>query len=105
MSAHRRGDGFVEFRVRDTGVGIAPDELDKLFTPFHRAPNVKTAHVSGTGLGLYIARNLTELHGGQMWVRSIVDKGTTFSFTMPLAAGHARRPEAGHEEEAALSSR
>ncbi len=105
VSTRKREDGFVEFHVRDSGVGIAADEMDKLFTPFHRAPNAKTSHVSGTGLGLYIARSLTELHGGEMWVHSVIDKGATFFFTMPLAVGQERGLDADREGEAALSNR
>jgi len=76
-------DGMIRFRVTDAGVGINAEGQKYLFVPFSRVANERTSDVSGTGLGLYIAQNLVELHGGKMWVESEPDQGTTIYFTMP----------------------
>lgn len=77
-------DSYLEVSIRDTGVGIPEGELDKVFTKFFRAKNVVKFETEGTGLGLYIARNIIEAHGGKIWVESIENRGTTFYFTLPL---------------------
>ena len=93
MSAEKRDDGLVQFSLSDTGRGIAPEEQKNLFTPFYRVPGATTADVAGTGLGLYIAKNLVELHGGNLWVESVPGKGSTFFFTLPMAQrGGSTRP-------------
>lgn len=78
--------GFVEIAVKDTGVGIAKDDLDKLFTKFGRMQSAYTASstTGGTGLGLYITKNYVELHGGKIWVESELGKGTSFIFTLKV---------------------
>ena len=70
------------FRVRDRGMGIPPEDLKNLFTPFHRAANV--GNISGTGLGLAIVRKCIKLHQGKIAVESEVGVGTTFTVTIPL---------------------
>jgi signal transduction histidine kinase len=77
-------DAQVQVDVADTGVGIPPDELPKMFSRFFRANNSLKDEVGGTGLGLSIAKSFVELHGGDMWVTSEIDVGSTFSFTLPL---------------------
>lgn len=69
--------------VADTGIGMSEDELEKLFTKFFRATRAKDM-ASGTGLGMMITRSLVEAHGGELWVESEVDKGTTFHFVVPV---------------------
>ena len=76
-------DGSVEISVADTGVGIAPEDQDKVFEEF-RQVGTASKKVEGTGLGLAISRKFIELHGGRIWVRSMVGSGSTFSFTLPL---------------------
>jgi len=79
----RRGDGEVEVSVTDRGVGIAPEDLPHIFERFYRAKGVRRAE--GLGLGLYIAKMLVEAHGGHIWAKSELGKGSTFSFTLPIA--------------------
>lgn len=74
---------FIQINIADTGLGIPADALDKLFTKFFRAENALTKETAGSGLGLYIVRNVVRRHGGQIWVESVVNRGTTFHFTLP----------------------
>ncbi len=79
------GQDFVRLGIQDTGVGMTPDELDKLFTKYFRANNPQVRGVPGTGLGLVITRSIVEMHGGAISVESETGKGSTFSFTVPVA--------------------
>ena len=79
-------DGQVEIRVTDTGIGIPPEEQKRLFSHFFRGEHEVVREQEGTGLGLSIARSIVEAHGGEIWVESEVEKGTTFLFTVPVAA-------------------
>ncbi len=71
-------------RVRDTGIGIKPEDLQALFKPFKQIDAGITRQYEGTGLGLSICKRLVELLGGQIWVESEWGKGSTFAFTLPL---------------------
>ncbi len=73
----------VVFYVRDTGVGIAPDSLNRIFERFYKADRARSG--GGTGLGLSIARHLVELHGGRIWADSVQGQGSTFYFSLPTA--------------------
>jgi signal transduction histidine kinase len=73
----------VRISITDEGVGIAPDDLTKLFQKFSRIPNARSVSVGGTGLGLYWARQIIKLHGGSIQVRSKVGQGTTFCVVLP----------------------
>ncbi len=71
--------------VRDTGVGMSPEVLERLFTKFFRADNGKKFRPDGSGLGLYIAKNILAAHGGEIWAQSELGKGSVFYFTLPLS--------------------
>ena len=86
ISAHLVKDKFVQIDVEDTGIGIPEEDIDHIFDRFFRSERHEVQLVDGTGLGLAITRSFIEMLGGEIWVRSEVDVGTTFSFTMPLAA-------------------
>jgi len=75
----------VLVRVRDDGVGIPGEAIPHIFEEFYRADNVKAESVEGTGLGLSIVSQIIHTHGGRIWVESEQGKGTTFSFTLPIA--------------------
>jgi signal transduction histidine kinase len=84
VNAAREGS-FVHVSVSDTGVGIPEEDLRDIFDKYAQARSRATRSEKGTGLGLYITRQLVELHGGKIGVRSEVGKGSTFSFTIPIA--------------------
>lgn len=75
--------GEACLRVEDGGVGIAPDERDRIFAPFYRTS--RTRDVPGTGLGLHISRRLAEQHGGRLWLEQSRDPGSVFTLALPLA--------------------
>lgn len=85
ISAEKSEAAFVLVAVRDTGLGIKPEEQNKVFYKFFRSSDPETRRAPGTGLGLNIARNLIELHGGRIWLESQYRQGTTFYFTIPTA--------------------
>jgi CheY-like chemotaxis protein/two-component sensor histidine kinase len=80
-----RQDGFARVAVSDNGFGISAADQERLFTRFYRVDSSITREVGGTGLGLSIVKDLVELHGGQVSVRSAEGEGSTFAFTVPLA--------------------
>ncbi len=75
----------IIIKIRDTGVGIPKPQQQRIFEKFFRAENALTTETSGTGLGLYIAKNIIEKHGGKIWFTSEENIGTTFTFTIPIA--------------------
>lgn len=74
---------YIKITVEDTGIGILATDIDKIFTKFYRAPNAQRVKADGTGLGLYITRNIIRQHGGEIGVESTLGRGTIFSFTLP----------------------
>jgi signal transduction histidine kinase/DNA-binding response OmpR family regulator len=83
VEVERVGDADLELRVRDTGIGIRPEDLERLFAPFTQAEAGTTRAHGGTGLGLSISRQLAEQMGGSVTVRSAVGVGSTFSCLIP----------------------
>jgi len=75
---------YVRWSVQDTGIGMTPEEQERLFTKYFRSSNTAVRSVQGTGLGLVITRSIIEMHGGHIWVESEYQKGSTFSFAIPI---------------------
>lgn len=76
---------FLEIEVADTGIGMSEEEQKLLFSKFFRSSNPAVRSISGTGLGLSITKALVEMHGGRVWVKSQLDQGSTFGFSLPIA--------------------
>jgi signal transduction histidine kinase/HPt (histidine-containing phosphotransfer) domain-containing protein len=89
--------------VRDTGIGIQPDKLARLFRPFAQADVSTTRKYGGTGLGLVISRRLVELMGGRMWAESVSGEGSTFHFTVSLAPAGDSQPPAHAKRQVRLA--
>lgn len=77
-------EGNLEIMVKDTGVGISKEQMSRLFTKFFRSPEAILLQPNGSGLGLYIVKNIVERHGGKIWAESEVGKGSSFVFTLPV---------------------
>jgi signal transduction histidine kinase len=82
-------DGLAVVQVSDRGIGIAPEDQARLFSLFGRIVTPENSHIPGTGLGLYLSRELARLHGGDITLESSVGRGSAFTVTLPLA------PDAG----------
>jgi signal transduction histidine kinase len=80
-----RTDGTVEIAVTDTGIGIAPEDQAAIFEEFRQVGSDDARKQEGTGLGLTLAKKFIELHGGRIWVESEPGRGSTFTFTLPVA--------------------
>jgi PAS domain S-box-containing protein len=85
-------DGFLQTDVRDTGIGISPDDVNRIFDRFFRADHPVVQEAEGTGLGLSIVKMFVEMLGGRIWVESESGKGATFSFTLPLTTTELPEP-------------
>ncbi len=85
VSAERRG-AELQISVRDTGIGVPPDDAERIFESFQQGKSGISGKYQGTGLGLAISRQLVEMHGGRIWVKSTPGHGSTFSFTIPQRA-------------------
>jgi signal transduction histidine kinase len=78
------GPGTVITRVTDTGIGIQNEDIDRIFKPFLQIDSGITRKYEGTGLGLSICKKLVQLLGGDIWVESVWQEGSTFSFSLPV---------------------
>jgi len=84
-----RQEKCVQVKIKDTGVGIPLSQQEKVFNKFFRASNALKINTEGSGLGLYIAKNIIEAHQGRIWFESEENKGTTFYFTIPIKKEYA----------------
>jgi signal transduction histidine kinase/CheY-like chemotaxis protein len=84
----RERDGQAELEVRDTGVGIAEDHVDRVFERFHRVPNVRARTHEGSGIGLALVQELVKLHGGSIRLESAVGRGTSVVVSLPFGASY-----------------
>jgi signal transduction histidine kinase len=94
VSIDRVGN-FAELRVRDTGVGIPPEAVPRLFERFHRVPNTRSRTHEGTGIGLALVQELVKLHGGFIRVESVWGKGSTFVVSIPFVQNHLASGQLG----------
>jgi two-component system sensor histidine kinase/response regulator len=102
MRNGRRMTPFLAISIRDTGIGIANQDIETIFEEFRQVhPGRK--HRRGSGLGLAITRKLIEAHGGRIWVESAPGQGSTFTFTLPLSAGG--KPEGARHIDAATRAK
>jgi len=90
------GRDFIEISVTDTGLGIKPEDIPKLFKEFTQLEAACTKNREGTGLGLALTKKLVELHKGRIWIESEIGKGSTLLFVIPVSQ---RNPEDGKPEE------
>jgi CheY-like chemotaxis protein/anti-sigma regulatory factor (Ser/Thr protein kinase) len=98
--------GVVRFEVWDTGIGIAPEDVDKLFERFTQLSSGLTRNFEGVGLGLSLAKRLTQLHGGHVEVESVLGKGTRFIVTLPFEShDYVAAPSVARREISAESDR
>ena len=79
-------EGEVAVEVRDTGIGIAPEDQAHIFDKFYRVKSPQVSGIEGTGLGLAIVKSIVEGHGGRVWVESELGQGSTFGFALPIAS-------------------
>jgi PAS domain S-box-containing protein len=77
-------NGFVEISVKDEGMGVKPEDMDKLFDRYYRVEASHTKDISGFGIGLYLSAEIIHHHGGKIWVDSREGEGSTFYFTLPI---------------------
>jgi signal transduction histidine kinase len=86
LSAAKAQDGdYAQISVSDTGEGISEDELAIVFDKYKQTKTGKKSERKSTGLGLAISKLIIEAHGGNIWVESMIGKGSTFYFTVPIA--------------------
>ncbi|MFN8454877.1 MAG: ATP-binding protein [Anaerolineae bacterium] len=83
-----QAEGFVQVTVEDNGIGMTSEDQSRLFQRFFRASSGTLNGVKGAGLGLYITRSLVDLHGGQIWCQSVLNQGSAFFVTFPIAGHH-----------------
>jgi len=95
----QRVDGEIHVSVEDSGIGIADDDLERIFESFQQGPRSGSGAAEGTGLGLTLSKRIVELHGGRLWVESRLGHGSTFTFAIPAASSMTEKSTS------ALSSR
>ncbi len=90
ISARKEGD-MVKFSITDTGIGIKPEDMERLFNAFEQMDSGVSRRYGGAGIGLAISRKLVELHGGRIWAQSRYGEGSTFSFLLPVSVKKSGR--------------
>jgi two-component system sensor histidine kinase VicK len=80
---HQPEQGRVVVSIADQGIGIAPEDQRSIFSPFQRTRRPETEGITGTGLGLYIVKELLALMRGEIWLKSELDRGSSFFFSLP----------------------
>lgn len=92
-------DKVVQIYIKDTGTGIAPEDIPHIFQKFYRVDNTSTRTIGGTGLGLFITRKIIELYQGRIWVESTLGQGSTFYINLPrVPADQIHKPKAAPNE-------
>jgi signal transduction histidine kinase len=86
--AARPVGSMLEVSVTDSGIGIAPQDCEAVFEEFRQVGQDAERKAQGTGLGLSLTKKFIELHGGKIWLKSTLGKGSTFSFTLPIHRLH-----------------
>jgi signal transduction histidine kinase len=76
-------DNDTQFSIEDTGIGIPPQDIQKVFQEFFRADNALDQKIKGSGLGLSLVKKIIDAHKGKIWFDSALGKGTRFTFTLP----------------------
>lgn len=89
---------FIQVSIKDTGIGFPADALPNLFRKFFRSDNALKSNTEGSGLGLYIAKNIIKAHGGSIWAESEVGRGSTFYFSIPTDPNLVPKHETAIEE-------
>jgi two-component system sensor histidine kinase GlrK len=93
-----QGGPWLEVRVSDTGAGIPPEEVERIFDRFYQSPHHQDERHRGSGLGLAIARYIVEAHGGRIWAESKLGRGATFIVVLPLYGVHEIASPIGYSE-------
>ena len=88
-------DGFVSLSVQDSGVGIPESELEKIFDKFYRGSHALASKIRGSGIGLSLTRNVAEMHGGDVLVKSAPGEGSVFTLRIPVVAPPVETREPG----------
>lgn len=104
VGARHEGNEVVAW-VKDQGVGIPSESLDKLFTKFYRVDNKETRHIGGTGLGLALVKEIVEAHQGRVWVESALGSGSTFFFAVPVDVDGLTKEQLTHADQLADGTR
>jgi len=105
LVARQGEDCTIEISISDTGIGIAPDQLERLFNPFVQANETTARNYGGTGLGLSISKSIVELMDGRIWAESELGKGTTIHFNFKTKPGNANNIDRSDTPDTVLSTR
>lgn len=84
IALRQNSEGFIEISVKDNGIGISEEGKKKIFEKFYRDPEAQKKEIVGSGIGLFITKNIVEKHGGKIWFDGNQGEGATFFFTIPI---------------------